>query len=220
VQWSTRVAETVALAVAGVALVVVAALLDPAGRVLVGIAAVLLLLLALRDRVLRPRLATDPGGLLVRRLSGTMELPWAQLRVQVRETRRWGVRARLLELDTSAGPDDDGTLVLLGRRDLGADPEDVARALLAWSTTVGTVSATTTRAAPRSMSPSTCSSVRRRASTTTLVAANPATSPPRWPSRETPGRKLMTTLMASRVSNPRRSCLRAIITTARPPSSP
>jgi hypothetical protein len=133
VQWSTRVAETVALAVAGVALAVVAALLDPAGRVLVGIAAALLLLLALRDRVLRPRLATDPGGLLVRRLSGTMELPWTLLRVQVRETRRWGVRARLLELDTSAGPDDDGTLVLLGRRDLGADPDDVARALLAWS---------------------------------------------------------------------------------------
>jgi hypothetical protein len=129
VQWSTRVAETVALAVAGVALVVVAALLDPAGRVLVGIAAVLLLLLALRDRVLRPRLATDPDGLLVRRLSGTMELPWALLRVQVHETRRWGVRARLLELDTATGPEDDGVLVLLGRRDLGTDPEVVARAL-------------------------------------------------------------------------------------------
>jgi hypothetical protein len=133
VEWSTRVAETVALAVAGVVLAVVAALLDPVGRVLVGVAAVLLLLLALRDRVLRPRLATDPDGLLVRRLSGTMELPWALLHVHVRETRRWGVRTRLLELDTSAGPDDDGTLVLLGRRDLGADPEDVARALLAWS---------------------------------------------------------------------------------------
>jgi hypothetical protein len=133
VEWSTRVAETVALAVAGVVLAVVAALLDPVGRVLVGVAAVLLLLLALRDRVLRPRLATDPDGLLVRRLSGTMELPWALLQVHVRETRRWGVRTRLLELDTSAGPDDDGTLVLLGRRDLGADPEDVARALLAWS---------------------------------------------------------------------------------------
>jgi Bacterial PH domain len=129
VEWSTRAAETVALVVAGVVLVVVAALLDPVGRVLVGAAAVLLLLLALRDRVLRPRLATDPDGLLVRRLSGTMELPWALLRVRVRETRRWGVRARLLELDTATGPDDDGVLVLLGRRDLGTDPEQVARAL-------------------------------------------------------------------------------------------
>jgi hypothetical protein len=129
VEWSTRAAETVALVVAGVVLALVAALLDPVGRVLVGAAAVLLLLLALRDRVLRPRLATDPGGLLVRRLSGTMELPWALLRVRVRETRRWGVRARLLELDTATGPDDDGVLVLLGRRDLGTDPEQVARAL-------------------------------------------------------------------------------------------
>jgi hypothetical protein len=129
VEWSTRAAETVALVVAGVVLAVVAALLDPLGRVLVGAAAVLLLLLALRDRVLRPRLATDPDGLLVRRLSGTVELPWALLRVQVRETRRWGVRSRLLELDTATGPDDDGVLVLLGRRDLGTDPEVVARAL-------------------------------------------------------------------------------------------
>jgi Bacterial PH domain len=129
VEWSTRAAETVALVVAGVVLALVAALLDPVGRVLVGAAAVLLLLLALRDRVLRPRLATDPGGLLVRRLSGTMELPWVLLRVRVRETRRWGVRARLLELDTATGPDDDGVLVLLGRRDLGTDPEQVARAL-------------------------------------------------------------------------------------------
>ena len=41
----------------------------------------------------------------------------------------WGVRGRTLELDTAAGPDDDGVLVILGRRDLGTDPEDVARAL-------------------------------------------------------------------------------------------
>jgi hypothetical protein len=39
--------------------------------------------------------------------------------------------SRLLELDTATGPDDAGVLVLLGRRDLGADPEDVARALRA-----------------------------------------------------------------------------------------
>jgi hypothetical protein len=39
------------------------------------------------------------------------------------------VLSRLLELDTAGGPDDDGTLVLLGRRDLGADPAAVAQAL-------------------------------------------------------------------------------------------
>jgi hypothetical protein len=49
--------------------------------------------------------------------------------VRVREGRRLGVRSRTLELDTAGGPDDDGVLVVLGRRDLGADPEEVARAL-------------------------------------------------------------------------------------------
>jgi hypothetical protein len=49
--------------------------------------------------------------------------------VKVRETRRLGLRGRTLELDTAAGPDDGGVLVVLGRRDLGADPERVAREL-------------------------------------------------------------------------------------------
>jgi hypothetical protein len=58
-------------------------------------------------------------------------LPWGRLQVRVRGTRRWGLRSRLLELDTAAGPDDGGELVLLGRRDLGADPGEVARVLRA-----------------------------------------------------------------------------------------
>jgi hypothetical protein len=49
--------------------------------------------------------------------------------VRVRTGRRLGVRSSALELDTADGPDDEGVLVLLGRWDLGADPEDVARAL-------------------------------------------------------------------------------------------
>ncbi|RBY80854.1 PH domain-containing protein [Geodermatophilus sp. TF02-6] len=163
-QWSARPWETAALAAAGVALGLVAVLLDPVGRVLVGAAAVLLLALAVRDRVLRPRLSAGPAGVAVRTLSGTTRLAWPLLRVAVRETRHWGVRSRLLELDTATGPDDDGrprpearreptaplqgpaaslrvvggkgvlheedgVFVLLGRRDLGADPGDVARAL-------------------------------------------------------------------------------------------
>jgi hypothetical protein len=106
-------------------------LLDLLGRVLVGAAAVLLLALAVRDRLLRPRLAARADGVVVRRLTGATVLPWTRLRVQVRESHRWGLRSRLLELDTAAGPDDDGELVLLGRRDLGVDPGDVARALTA-----------------------------------------------------------------------------------------
>ena len=128
-EWSPRTGETAALAGVGAVLGLATVLLDPLGRVLVGAAAVLLLALAVRDRLLRPRLAAGPSGVAVRRLTGTAELPWARLQVRVRDTRRWGLRSRLLELDTAAGPDDDGDLVLLGRRDLGADPGDVARAL-------------------------------------------------------------------------------------------
>jgi hypothetical protein len=130
-EWSPRTGETAVLAVAGVLLGMVTVFLDPLGQVLVGAAAVLLLALAARDLLLRPRLAAGPAGVAVRRLTGTTELPWARLQVEVRDTRRWGVRSRLLELDTAAGRDDDGELVLLGRRDLGADPGEVARALRA-----------------------------------------------------------------------------------------
>ncbi len=128
-QWSARTGESAVLAVTGLLLGVATVFLDPLGRVLVGAAAVLLLALAARDRLLRPRLAAGPAGVAVRRLSGTTELPWARLQVRVRDTRRWGLRSRLLELDPAAGPAADGDLVLLGRRDLGAHPGDVARAL-------------------------------------------------------------------------------------------
>jgi hypothetical protein len=132
VEWSARRAETWALTTGGVVLVLVAVLLDPAGRVLVGGAALLLLALAARDVVLRPRLTAGPAGVAVRTLTGTVALPWTGLRIRLRETRRLGVRSRLLELDAAPGGEDDGVLVLLGRRDLGADPEEVARALLTW----------------------------------------------------------------------------------------
>jgi hypothetical protein len=129
VQWSPRPAETVALAVIGLGLALAVVLVDPAGRLLVGAAALLVLGLAARDALLRPRLSAGEDGVVVRTLAGRQHLPWRGLRVEVRATKRWGVRGRTLELDTATGPDDDGVLVLLGRRDLGADPEEVARAL-------------------------------------------------------------------------------------------
>ncbi|MGY1793632.1 PH domain-containing protein [Geodermatophilus sp. SYSU D00525] len=128
-QWSARTAETVTLGLGGVLLTLAALGLDAAGRVLVGAAGVLLVGTALRDVVLRPRLAADDAGVVVRTLAGRTRLPWAGLHVRLRTTRRLGVRSRLLELDTAAHPDDEGTLVLLGRRDLGTDPAAVARAL-------------------------------------------------------------------------------------------
>jgi hypothetical protein len=119
------------LVVLGLALALAVVFLDAAGRVLVGSGAVLLFALAVRDLVARPRLAAGPDGVEVRNLVGGAHLPWSRLRVRVRETRRLGVRGRTLELDNSPGPEDDGVLVVLGRRDLGVDPGEVARALSA-----------------------------------------------------------------------------------------
>lgn len=104
-------------------------LLDTPGRVLVGGAALLLVALAAREALLRPRLSTGPDGVAVRTLTGARVLPWALLRVRVRSARRWGTTVRTLELETDGPADDDGVLVILGRWDLGADPEVVAREL-------------------------------------------------------------------------------------------
>jgi hypothetical protein len=129
VEWSPRAGETAALAVLGLGLAMAVVVLDAAGRILVGAGAVLLLGLAVRDLLARPRLRAGPDGVDVRSLGSGRHLPWARLQVRVREVRRFGVRSRTLELDTATGPEDDGVLVVLGRRDLGADPDDVARTL-------------------------------------------------------------------------------------------
>jgi hypothetical protein len=131
VTWTTRTIETAAAAGLGAALVAALLVVDDApGRLLLGVAAALLLALAARDVLQRPRLAAGPDGIRVRRLVGGLHLPWARVQVRVRETRRLGMRTVTLELDTAAGPeDDDGVLIVLGRRDLGADPAAVARRL-------------------------------------------------------------------------------------------
>ncbi len=128
-RWSPRPVGAVATGVTGLALAATVLLVDAPGRVLVGGAAVLLVGLAVRDLAARPRLAAGPGGIVVRTGLGSRRLPWHGLRVRVRESRRFGVRSRALELDTASGADDEGVLVVLGRRDLGEDPGRVARAL-------------------------------------------------------------------------------------------
>jgi hypothetical protein len=128
-EWSPRGRETAALAAVAAGLALALLVLDTPGRVLVGTAVVLLLLLVAHDLHARPRLSAGPDGVDVRTWTGRRHLPWALLTVRVRVTRRLGLSNRTLELDTARGPDDEGVLVVLGRRDLGADPEVVARAL-------------------------------------------------------------------------------------------
>ncbi|MCW2701639.1 MAG: hypothetical protein JWQ45_3174 [Blastococcus sp.] len=121
--------QTAVLGLVGLGLVLVVVFLDAPGRLLVGTAGVVVLIAAVRDVVVRPRLSAGPDGVQVRSWTSRRHLPWPLLRVRVRATRRLGITSRALELDTAAGPDDAGVLVLLGRRDLGADPDQVARTL-------------------------------------------------------------------------------------------
>jgi hypothetical protein len=116
----------VATAIAGLGLALATLLVDPVGRVLVGGAALLLLALAARDAVLRPRVRAGADGVTVRALTGRTTIAWPHLRARVRVQRRWGLRARTLELEDRT---DDAVLVVLGRRELGADPDTVAEAL-------------------------------------------------------------------------------------------
>jgi hypothetical protein len=129
VQWSPHPAQTAVLGLVGLGLALAALFLDAPGRLLVGTAAVVVLVAAGRDLVARPRLTAGPDGVQVRSWTNRRHLPWPLLQVRVRATRRLGITSRALELDTAAGPDDEGVLVLLGRHDLGADPAEVARAL-------------------------------------------------------------------------------------------
>ncbi len=128
--WTTRTAETALSVALGLLFAAGAAVVaDAPGRILLAVGAALFLAQAARDLLQRPRLAAGPDGVRVRRLAGAVHLPWGLLRIGVRETRRLGLRTPTLELDTASGPDDDGVLVVLGRRDLGADPAAVAREL-------------------------------------------------------------------------------------------
>ena len=97
---------------------------DPGGRLLFGVAALGLFVLAAVDLALRPRLTADRDGVQVHTLTGVRRLPWPALeRVDVDERTRYGLVSRALELEAA------GHLIVLSRRTLGADPRDVADAL-------------------------------------------------------------------------------------------
>ncbi|MHA6779428.1 PH domain-containing protein [Pseudonocardia saturnea] len=99
---------------------------DPAGRLLAGCAALALLVAALYGTRARPRLRVDADGLTVGGLLRARHHPWPLVQgVRVLRTRRFGRENSLLEIDTVTA-DGAERLLLFGRLDLGADPEDVA----------------------------------------------------------------------------------------------
>ena len=105
---------------------------DPPGRVLFGVVALLLALAGVYTTVARPRLAADHEGLVIRGLTGTRRWTWAEVNVRLVRTRRLGRDAATLEVDAENA--EPPALVVLGRLELGADPEDVVEELLALRT--------------------------------------------------------------------------------------
>jgi Bacterial PH domain len=123
-QWSPRPAQTAAAILAGLVVLVLAVLADPAGRLLLGVAALGLLAVGAADLLLRPRLAADRAGIQVRTLASRHRLPWSAIkRVDVDEHTRYGLTSRTLELEAGE------LFVVLGKRALGADPREVADTL-------------------------------------------------------------------------------------------
>lgn len=77
----------------------------------------------------RPRLRADADGLTVGGLLGARHHPWPLVRgVRVFRMRRLGRTTSLLEIDT-VSTDGDEHLLVFGRLELAADPEDVLPAL-------------------------------------------------------------------------------------------
>lgn len=103
---------------------------DPAGRLISVIAAAGLAIIAAFGSRARPRLRADSDGLTVGGLLRTRYHPWPTVAdVRVLRVRRWGRTSSLLEVDTVAA-DGQEHLLVFGRLDLDADPEDVAPRLL------------------------------------------------------------------------------------------
>lgn len=133
IAWSTSAAALIAAAVGGLALAVAAIAVptDPAGRLLVGLAALGLFVIAGLGAARRPRLALLAGPeLKVGRLRGDAVYGRDDIR-QVRVVRypRLGRRVPMLEIDVRDGQDCADRLLIFGRWDLGAHPDDVLDAL-------------------------------------------------------------------------------------------
>ncbi len=125
--WSTPRIAGVALVVGGVVLGVaaIASSADPGGAVIMGVAALLLLVTGAVALVVRPRLVVAPSRMRIRTLRGDSEYTPSEIeRIRVVSTARLGRKVPTLEFDL---PGD--RLVVLGRWDLGTHPEDVIAAL-------------------------------------------------------------------------------------------
>ncbi|SDI84401.1 PH domain-containing protein [Frankineae bacterium MT45] len=103
-----------------VALVAALTMTDPAGRLVSGLLTVVLGAYAFLGLAYSPSLVASSDGLHIHTLSVTATLRWDQLTaVRVDNSTHLGLSNRALELDF------DDQLVVLGRRSLGVDPQEV-----------------------------------------------------------------------------------------------
>jgi hypothetical protein len=103
------------------ALLAVLLAVDAGGRLLFGLAAVILLVYVVSDLVFSPRLAASAAGVVINSPMTRARLSWDDVQEVRADTRiRHGLRSTTLEID--AGP----VLAVLSRRALGAEPVDVA----------------------------------------------------------------------------------------------
>jgi len=94
---------------------------DAGGRLLAGLAGLMLVAYVVTDLVFSPRVVANRDGIVVRAPLTRARVPWSEVGAVRAETRfRYGVRSTTLEID--AGP----VLVVLSHRALGADPVDAA----------------------------------------------------------------------------------------------
>jgi hypothetical protein len=126
-EWSPSTLGIAACGIFGLILAigVVTLITDPPGRILVGIAAVGLILFASMSWRARPKLAISAGGLVVRGWWRTRVLERGDIKlIRITEFRRIARKVRLLEIDTT-----DDRLLVFTRWDLGTDPLQVLDAL-------------------------------------------------------------------------------------------
>lgn len=126
-EWGPRTGPVAALGILGIVMGSAAVMLvtDAPGRILIGIAAVGLVVFAGFSLRARPRLAITANGLVIRGWFRTQTLTRDGIRlIRITEFRRLTRKMRLLEVDT-----EDDRLIVFSRWDLGTDPIDVLDAL-------------------------------------------------------------------------------------------
>jgi hypothetical protein len=128
-EWGPRPVGVAGLGIGGIVLGIGAVTLvtDAPGRILIGVAAIGLVLFATISWRAHPKLAITDDGLVIRGWWHTRTLPRSDIAlIRITEFRRIGRKVRLLEIDTA-----DDRLHVFTRWDLGAEPLTVLDALTA-----------------------------------------------------------------------------------------